>query len=61
MDTVVKPASAKIYQFPPPKRAEPDRPAPKGTTSHHVIKTVYGNSWYHDAAIQDAEVPRPKR
>ena len=49
MNPDVKTPTAKIYQFPQrTPKTEPKQPA-------QVARTIYGNCWYHDEAIQQSE------
>ena len=60
MNTSFTLGSAKIYQFPIGGRANlgGHRDGAKSgadLTSARVSKTAFGSSWYHEAAIQEAE------
>jgi hypothetical protein len=56
MNPDVKTVTAKIYQFPQRTAKAP------GQTPAPIVKTVYGNCWYHDEAIQSEPVPlKPTR
>ena len=57
--------SAKIYQFPPGGRASLGgrREATKPTANlipAAVSKAAVGSSWYHEAAIEDADQARKR-
>ena len=63
MATGSRPQSAMIYQFPTGGRAGLPVHAAGGRaaadqTAPRMPPIVYGSSWYHDAAIQDAERAR---
>jgi hypothetical protein len=51
------PASATIYQFPVGGRAGIER---RGASKHSlaVVSISHGNSWYHEEAVREAELPR---
>ena len=59
MTTNVRRESAKIYQFPVRVRAvagdHRDGSKPVAEQSPRAAHVMFGSSWYHDAAIQDAE------
>ncbi|MGC2779464.1 MAG: DUF2735 domain-containing protein [Bradyrhizobium sp.] len=59
MDTNVNEGSARIYQFPRGGRAglAPCHPAETSArqTAPALQPTIYGGSWYHDEAIQEAK------
>jgi hypothetical protein len=51
MNSDVKTVTAKIYQFPArPAKTPPKQPA-------QVARTIFGNCWYHDEAIQSEPTP----
>jgi hypothetical protein len=57
--------SATIYTFPPRGRfalANPhDVLGSAGVASAHGIKIASGSGWYHEAAIEDAMMDKPRR
>ena len=65
MTTNVRRESAKIYQFPVRVRAvagdhrDGSKPVPELTP--RAAHVMFGSSWYHDAAIQDAEQDSGRR
>jgi hypothetical protein len=66
MNTSLNHGSAKIYQFPAGGRAafgvrrleETKTPADPGAS--RVSEAAYGDSWYHEAAIEESK-PKPVR
>lgn len=55
--------SAKIYQFPlsprfAAKHLQPERKAANDAKPSRMPDVVYAGSWYHEAAIRDAERAR---
>jgi Protein of unknown function (DUF2735) len=63
MNTSLNHGSAKIYQFPPGGRAafggrrHEETKAAADTGSSRVSEAACGGSWYHEAAIQEANKP----
>jgi Protein of unknown function (DUF2735) len=57
--------SAKIYQFPAGGRAalsgarEMTKPA-SDVKAPPAVRVVFGSSWYHEAAVQEAEQSRKR-
>ncbi|MFA9476190.1 MAG: DUF2735 domain-containing protein [Filomicrobium sp.] len=52
--------TAKIYAFPMAARAPKSapyagKPTPRASAAVRCAKTEYGSSWYHDAAVNDAD------
>lgn len=62
MDTNSIRQSAKIYQFPAGGRANSgsSRVSAKPVAAIPAARIVHGSSWYHDEAIQDAELLRKR-
>jgi Protein of unknown function (DUF2735) len=66
MNTSLNQGSAKIYQFPAGGRAalggrrHEDTKTATDLASSHVSETVYGGSWYHEAAIQESQPLRER-
>jgi uncharacterized protein DUF2735 len=67
MNTSLNHGSAKIYQFPAGGRAAlggrryEDAKTVTDLASSRVSETVYGGSWYHEAAIQESSKPVRER
>ncbi|MFG1398886.1 DUF2735 domain-containing protein [Roseixanthobacter pseudopolyaromaticivorans] len=65
MATSQYPGSAKIYAFPTGGRAgvssrqTPAKPV-NDLAAMQIATMNFGSSWYHEAAIQDAETPRKR-
>jgi hypothetical protein len=66
MDTSLNHGSATIYQFPVGGRAAlagrryDEVKTTTDLASSHVSEIVYGGSWYHEAAIQEAKSERER-
>ena len=64
MNTSLNHGSAKIYQFPAGGRAalggrrQEEAKAASDLGSLRVSEAACGSGWYHEAAIQDAELTR---
>ena len=64
MNTSLNQGSARIYQFPAGGRSgvstrrQGETQAPAELASPRVSEVAVGDAWYHDAAIQDAELAR---
>ena len=68
MTTSMQRDPAKIYQFPAGGRASRNRASARGLpqmTAPKLAEVEYGNCWYHDAAVEEAEhtttLARPTR
>lgn len=65
MTTNVRRESAKIYQFPVRIREvageHRDGRKPVAELPPRAANVMFGSSWYHDAAIQDAEQDSGRR
>ena len=65
MTTSIHHGSAKIYQFPVKNRATVDGHRDSVTpatlpTSQRISGAAFGDGWYHEEAVQDAERARKK-
>jgi hypothetical protein len=64
MTTSIAGGSARIYEFPPRGRFASngrDESQPRATLeAQSLVKVASGSGWYHDAAIQEAELSRGK-
>jgi hypothetical protein len=62
MTTSIPRGSAQIYEFPPRGRFASNPPDDQRTNleSEAAVMVAAGSSWYHDAAIQEAEQLRRK-